>query len=92
MLLESDLGKKMQYAKDLSQKEELQETLGIWLEFFRNAFLSCLGLQKKWVVLKKDISLEKIKVILKNIQTTIYLVSSTNANKKLALEILLMEI
>ena len=87
----ADLGRRLQYAKDLSQEDDVPEVLNIWLDFFRNVMLSRLGLQKKWVLLKREHPLEKIKVILKNIQTTIFLITTTNVNKKLALELLLIE-
>lgn len=92
ILLESDLGKRLQYAKDLSQKEDMADVLNIWLDLFRNILMAGLGLQKKWVILRKEYSLEKIKTILKNIQTTIFLTSTTNVSKKLALELLLIEL
>lgn len=91
-VLNSDLCKRFQYAKNLSQEEDLKEILHVWLNFFRNILLSKLNLQKSWVILKKDYSLEKLKVILKNIQTTIFLISTTNINQKLALELLFIEL
>lgn len=91
-LLDSDLAQRFQYAKKISEDENLKEILDIWLNFFRNILLSSLSLQKKWVILKKDYSLEKIKNILKNVQSTSFLLSNTNVNQKLALELLLMEL
>jgi DNA polymerase III subunit delta' len=91
-VLNSDLAFRFNYAKDLSQREDLREVLEVWLDYFRNVMLSKFSLQKKWVFLKKDYSLERLKIILKNIQTTIFLVSGTNVNKKLSLELLLMEV
>jgi len=90
--LNSDLVSRFSYAKDLSQQEDLKEVLGIWLDYFRNILLSRFNMQKKWVVLRKEYSLERLKIILKNIQTTIFLISTTNVNKKLALELLLTEV
>ncbi|MFH1036914.1 MAG: hypothetical protein V1756_02545 [Patescibacteria group bacterium] len=91
-VLNSDLASRFQYAKDLSEAGDLKEILNIWLDYFRNILLSNLKLQKNWMTLKKDYTLEKLKIILKNIQTTIFLISTTNINQKLALELLLMEI
>lgn len=91
VLIESDLTKRFNYAKELSEGEESREVLNVWLNYFRNILLSKMNLQKKWVVLHKDFSLEKLKTIIKNIQSTLFLASTTNASKKLALEVLLME-
>jgi DNA polymerase III subunit delta' len=90
-LLGSDLGKRFLYAKDLSQKDGQKEILNIWLNYFRNILLAKMNLQKNWVVLKKEYSLEQLKSILKNIQATIFLTSTTNVNQKLAFELLLTE-
>jgi DNA polymerase III subunit delta' len=92
LLADSDLGKRFLYAKELAQEEDMAQTLGIWLDFFRNLMLASLGLKKKWIALSKEMTLEKIKVILKNIQTTISLTSTSNVNKRLALENLLLEL
>src|SRR4030042_6393921 len=88
----SDLGRRFEYAKELAQKEDITPTLHIWQSLFRNIMLSGLGLQKKWAILKKEYSLEKMKIILKNIHTTIFLTSTTNVNKRLALELFLIEL
>ncbi len=90
-VLNSDLGKRFLYAKNLSQEEDQKEALNIWLNYFRNILLSKLNLQKKWVVLKKEYTLSQLKSILKNIQTAIFLTSTTNINQRLALEILLTD-
>jgi DNA polymerase III subunit delta' len=91
-VLDSDLAFKFNYAKDLSQREDLKDVLEIWLDYFRNILLSRFNMRKRWTFLKKEYSPEKLKIILKNIQTTIFLTSTTNVNKKLSLELLLTEV
>ena len=90
-VLDSDLGRRFLYAKNLSQEEDQKEALNIWLNYFRNILFSKLNIQKKWVILKKEYSFYQLKSILKNIQTAIFLVSTTNINQRLALEILLTD-
>ncbi len=91
-VLNSEMAFRFQYAKDLSQEENLSEVLNIWLNYFRNILLSHLNLQKKWVSLTKEYSLEKLKNILNLIQNTKFLISTTNINTRLALEILMLEL
>jgi DNA polymerase III subunit delta' len=91
-VLDLGLAGRFEYAKKIAEEEDKNEILNIWLGFFRNVLLSKLNLERKWVVLKKDYSLEQIKNILKNIQSTIFLTSSTNVNQKLAFELLLTDI
>lgn len=76
-LIQSDLAQRFQYAKDVS-KENLKEILDTWLYYFRKEMLSNFS--------------PKSKEIIKQIQTTQVLLSTTNINPKLALEILLMKI
>ena len=75
----SPLFSRFQYAKDLSANESLKEILNIWLIYFRKALIS----QKK---------VAKIKNILKILQRVIFLMSTTNINQRLALEILMLEL
>jgi DNA polymerase III subunit delta' len=91
-VLDSDLAGRFQYAKEVSEEDNLGQVLGIWLSYFRNVMLAKLSLQKKWVVLRKDYTFLQLKNILKSIQTTIFLSSTTNINKKLALELLLTDL
>lgn len=91
-VINSDLAGRFRYAKDLSQGETTKEVLQIWLNYFRNVLLSGMSLRQRWATLKKEYPPEKLKVILNNIQSTIFLISTTNVNQKLALELLLMEI
>lgn len=86
----SDLAERFQYAKNIST-ENLEEILDIWLKYFRKLFLERVINQQK----NKDFnqySLSKIKNIIRQIQTTKHLISTTNTNPRLALELLLMEL
>ena len=90
-ILNSDLASRFQYAKELSQKEDLGEVLDIWSAFFRKALFSKLNLEKDKSLLGKEYSLEKLKNNLLFLQNTKILISTTNVNPRLALEVLLME-
>ncbi|MBI2626449.1 MAG: hypothetical protein HYW69_02565 [Candidatus Nealsonbacteria bacterium] len=75
----SDLGKRFQYAKELADDpQNLRKTLEAWLCYFREALLS-------------DPDKPNIAKILKTIQNTHYLISTTNVNPRLALDILMLE-
>ena len=85
----SDLAQRFQYAKDLSQVSEPLKILNIWLFYFREMLL------KKYLspeVQVSSCSFSKIKNIIKTIQNTIFLISNTNVNSKLALEILMLNL
>jgi hypothetical protein len=78
----SPLSLRFEYVKDLSQNQNLNEVLGIWLSYFRT----------KLIARERDFSyLKYIKSILEQIQKTIFLISTTNINPRLALEILVMK-
>ncbi len=80
----SPISLRFQYAKELSQNQNIKEILNIWLEYFRKLLISTMD----------KVSLEKmreIENILKNLQRTIFLLSTTNVNSCLALKILLMD-
>ncbi|MDD5145896.1 MAG: hypothetical protein PHF44_03600 [Candidatus Pacebacteria bacterium] len=91
-ILDSDLAFRFRYAKELADSGNVRETLNIWLGYFRNILLSNMKLKKNWVILRKTYTFEKLKNILKNIQTTIFLTSTTNINPRLALEVLMMDL
>lgn len=90
-ILNSDLAGRFQYAKKIAEEENQKEVLNIWLGFFRNILLSKMNFEEKWVSMEKDYSLDQLKNILKNIQTTFFLTSTTNVNQKLSFELLLSE-
>ncbi len=78
----SPLSLRFKYAKELSRRENLQETLNSWLFYFRKVLISA----------ESKTNLLRIKDILNAIQETIYLISTTNVNPRLALEVLMMKI
>lgn len=81
-LKKSDLAYKFQYAKKITAKDstaDIKEILNTWLRYFRKELLS-------------SSSPEKLSSSIKQIQSTQHLLSTTNTNPKLALEILLMNI
>jgi len=86
---ESDLASRFQYAKNISL-ENLKETLDTWLRYFRKIFINRLTGQKTEDF--NQYSLFKLKDIIRQIQSTNYLISTTNLNHRLALEILLIEL
>jgi len=82
-IVKSPMSLRFKYAKELSESnDDLKETLLIWLSYFRRNLIS-----------NPDNSLiSKTKRILNNIQQTIFLLSTTNINKRLALEVLMLEL
>ncbi|MDO8264998.1 MAG: hypothetical protein Q7T34_01345 [Candidatus Parcubacteria bacterium] len=88
-LRNTSLSLKFQYAKDLADNpKDVREVLEIWQRQFRNIFLSNLKSDQ----LKEGYSNEKINKILKLIQKIDFLISTTNVNLRLALEMLMMEL
>lgn len=93
---ESDLAYRFQYAKNAS-KENLKEILNTWLIYLRKMLLAKLTKSENKPCLPagrelSSFSVDKLKEIIKQIQSTQFLLSTTNINSKLALEILLMKI
>jgi len=89
---DSDVAVRFQYAKNLSQNlETMKEVLDIWLSHFRTILFSMVGNRQPEKGNKKY-SLDKLKNILKLIQTTKSLILTTNINARLALEILMLEL
>ena len=83
-LARSDFASRFQYAKEISQKDNLKEILAAWLFYFRNILL------EKCSSLSPDVG--RYLNILKRIQETNSLISNTNVNSRLALEILMLEL
>ncbi len=83
-ILNSDLVLRFQYAKTLSQNSNLNEILNIWLSYFRKVLLSKLKSGQK--ILSSDINR------LKQLQKINYLLSTTNINPRLTLEILMLNL
>jgi DNA polymerase-3 subunit delta' len=81
-----DLVSRFDFAKNLSSEpKEVRQTLEIWLDYFRDILISSI---KK----DKDYPMAKLKNIIRNIQNTIFLLSTTNINPRLALEVLLIDL
>jgi DNA polymerase III subunit delta' len=83
-LVGSDFSQRFQYAKEISQKDNLKEILETWLFYFRNLLL------EKYLSSALDVG--RILNVLKKIQETNSLISNTNVNSRLALEILMLEL
>lgn len=87
---ESDLSYRFQYAKTASEDIlALQNNLDAWLNYFRNILLLSVkgGGNRDF----EKYSFSRLKRIIQAIQKTKQLISSTNANVRLTLEVLLME-
>ncbi len=85
-LLKADLAERFSYVEKLTKEEaDLKEVLGVWLKYFREKMLAALSAGSKE-------QLEKFKKITKKTQETISLILTTNANPRLALEILMVEL
>jgi len=82
----ADLTSRFQYAQKISQMPNLKETLNIWLSYFRENLISSLNSKvEPWKI-------GKLAKILEKIQETFFLISFTNVNPRLALEILMLEL
>ncbi len=78
---------RFQYVKNLTErKENLREILDIWLRYFRKLLIIRIKEQKG------SYSLTKLKTIIENLSKTQLLLSTTNVNPKLALEVLMLEL
>jgi DNA polymerase-3 subunit delta' len=84
----SGLASRFQSAKELAALSNLREILSIWLSYFRTLLLS----KVKEPELYPNYSFPKLKNILGQIQNTNFLISTTNINQRLALEILMLEL
>ena len=84
-----DLGCRFNFAKNLAEQDSCK-ILDIWLKYFRKIlFLKIKGAKEDNF---ESYSVSKIKDIINQIQITKSLISSTNVNPKLALEVLLMNL
>jgi len=88
-IIQADLFLRFKYAKELAEDSaNLKETLEVWLGFLREALISKIKGKERL----RGYSIPQLKKALERIQTTNYLISTTNVNPKLALEVLLIEI
>ena len=85
----NSLSLRFQYAKDLAMNPELSEILNIWLSYFRAVLLEQFLPPE---VKKPEYPFSKLKNIIKQIQNTNFLISTTNVNSRLALEILMLQL
>jgi len=100
----SSLAGRFQYAEEMSKSNNIKEILEIWLSYFRNVLLkqcSDFGTEHQYsfprakkgnFLLPPSLSLGKLKNIISQIQNTSFLISSTNVNPRLALEILMLDL
>lgn len=91
-IIDSDLVYRFQYAKDLSESGNIREILENWLAYFRNMLISRLNSPAENLGEKSRYSFSKLKSIIQQILTTNFLINTTNVNKRLALEILMLEL
>jgi len=94
--INSDLVVRFQYAESLTKEpQNLKETLDVLLRYFRQILISDVAKisQPKYSIENKldSTPAAKLKNIAKLIQQTNFLISSTNVNPRLALEILMLE-
>ncbi|MDP3990685.1 MAG: DNA polymerase III subunit [Candidatus Nealsonbacteria bacterium] len=86
-IAKQDLFLRFKYAKTLAEEpQELKEVLDVWLGYFRELLLESIN--DKPVIYP----MIKLKKILKTLQTTDFLLSTTSVNPRLALEILMLEL
>ena len=93
-LMKAPLKIRFQYAEKLSQKRgRMNMILEMWLNYFRELLLDKLGngrLPESFE--RKSYSVQDLKKIINLIERIKFVLSRTNANSRLALEILLMKI
>lgn len=88
-LAHAPISLRFQLAKEVSQDyPNLREVLEIWMSFLREALISRLKNGSE----SGEFSISKLKALLWQIQNLIFLISTTNVNPRLALEIFLLEI
>jgi len=85
----ASLSLRFQYVRELAQAPKLREILNIWLNYFRTVLLEQF-LENK--VKKPEYPSSRLKNIIKQIQNTNFLISTTNVNLRLALEILMLQL
>jgi len=90
----STISSKFNYAKDVSfENKDLKEILEVWLRYFRGILLLRIKQnQEQKTESFNHYSVPKLESIINNIQNTIFLISKTNINPKLALEVLMLEL
>jgi DNA polymerase-3 subunit delta' len=87
-VLSSSINFRFQYAKSISRSEDLEEILGIWEDVLRENLLKTI----KHPLAKTRYSPLKLKNIIESLQKINFLISTTNINKNLALENLMLQL
>jgi len=89
-LTKSEMYKRFEYAKKFKEEnDKIVEILEIWERFFRKEMMSKIFNNNSSL---NNYSFDKIKEIVKEIEKTKYLIESSNINKKMALENLLISL
>lgn len=89
-ICDSSLAFRFQYIKNISlESDDLREILEIWLRHFRKELLKAIS--KQGMVASNN-HLVKLRKIIQSVQNTIFYISTTNINPKLALEVLCLEL
>ncbi len=92
-VLAYDLAEKFKFAKAVDlEGDNLSKMLQSLQMYFRGLLLSKLGIEKAKAAVQKEYSIPKITKILTLIERINYQISTSNANPRLALEIVLMEV
>ena len=88
VLIESPLSDRFKYAKENSEDpKKVNRILDVWLEYFREKLIASVSGQTTG-----NYSLKKLKKIIDLIQNVSFLVSKTGVDRKLAMEMLLLEL
>lgn len=94
-IIRQGLSSRFRYVKDLvSQEQDLRETLEGWLRYFRDIIRLKMGLPSELKILPISdsyFSFSQLKRIINSIERVNFLISSTNINNKLALEVLMLQ-
>lgn len=87
-LIDSSLSNRFEYAKDNSEDpREVGRILDIWLEYFREELITSIKDKST-----ENYSSKKLKRIIDLIQNVSFLIAKTGVNRKLAMEMLLIEL
>ena len=91
----STISSRFNYVKDIaSETTDLREILEVWLRFFRHILISRIEKNKTGEQKTEhfqNYSVSKLESVLNHIQNTIFLISKTTINQKLALENLTLD-
>jgi DNA polymerase-3 subunit delta' len=83
-ILQSPLYLRFNYVKEMVEKNKIKETLKIWLYFLREKLIEAIK--------NKDLEIRKLISSILILEKIYYLVLTKNINKRLALEILMLEL